>query len=250
MERNRIYNENCLNTLSRLQDQSIDLTVTSPPYNMRLRVNSGKYTFREKTKHMSKKYEHFDDALPIDEFYMLHTEIMSELLRVSKIVCYNFQVVTGSKEAFFRIVGDFHKHIKDIVVWDKINAEPAMHPNVMNAQHELILVLERDSGPGRALANSYFERGLMPNLIRVPKNRKAPKSHGAVFPEEIPLSLISAFSPAGGLVYDPFMGTGTTALAALRVGRDFIGSEISAEYTHIAQERVNLALKEIYKDMF
>jgi hypothetical protein len=55
---------------------------------MRTRVRNGQYTIREKSKHFSKKYEFFDDALPINEFYKLHSEILQELLRVSKIVCF------------------------------------------------------------------------------------------------------------------------------------------------------------------
>ncbi len=105
MESNKIHNECCLDTLKRFEDKSIDLVVTSPPYNMRTRIRNGKYTTREKSEHFSKKYKHFDDALPIEEFYSFHSEVLNELLRVSKIVCYNFQIVTGSKEAFFKIIG-------------------------------------------------------------------------------------------------------------------------------------------------
>ncbi len=70
---------------------------------MRLRIRNGKYTSREKSEHFSKKYKFFDDALPIEEFYEFHSKVLTEMLRVSKIVCYNFQIVTGSKQAFFKI---------------------------------------------------------------------------------------------------------------------------------------------------
>ena len=138
MEKNIIYNENCLETLSRMPDKCIDLVVTSPPYNMRTRIRNGEYTTREKSEHFSKKYKHFDDALSIDDFYSFHSEVLNELLRVSKIVCYNFQIVTGSKEAFFKIIGDFNKHIKDIIIWDKGHGQPAMHGQVLNSCYENI----------------------------------------------------------------------------------------------------------------
>ena len=138
MQINKIYNEDCEITLSKMQDKSIHLVITSPPYNMRTRIINGKYTTREKGNHFSKKYQHFEDALPIDEFYILHKRILSELLRVSKVVCYNFQIVTGSKEAFFKIIGDFNTKIKDIIIWDKNNAQPAMHENVLNSVYEMM----------------------------------------------------------------------------------------------------------------
>ena len=54
-----IFNEDCLETMKRLKDKSVDLVVTSPPYNMRTRIRNGEYTTRELSEHFSKKYSHF-----------------------------------------------------------------------------------------------------------------------------------------------------------------------------------------------
>src|ERR1019366_1261582 len=112
IELNKIYNESCLDTMSRMPDDSVDMVITSPPYNMNLRIRSGKhvkgeYTSRQIVKEFSSKYSNFSDNLPIDEFYNLHTLILSELLRVSNDVFYNIQIVTGSKRAFFKLIGDY-----------------------------------------------------------------------------------------------------------------------------------------------
>ena len=241
IEINKNYNESNLETMARMPDKSIDLVVTSPPYNMRTRIRNGKYTTREKSEHFSKKYKHFDDAMPIDEFYNFHSEVIKELLRVSKIVCYNFQIVTGSKEAFFRIIGDFNKHIKDIIIWDKGHGQPAMHEQVLNSAYEMILILEDDKKCGRVIQNAKFKRGEMPNVLRLGRGKKISEIHGAIFPEELPLKLIQAFSNEGDLIYDPFMGSGTTALAAIKSNRNWIGSEISEEYCSIIEQRVRNA---------
>ena len=58
----------------------------------------------KKVNIFSKKYKHFDDALSINNFYEFHSKVLNELLRISKIVCYNFQIVTGSKEAFSKLL--------------------------------------------------------------------------------------------------------------------------------------------------
>lgn len=242
MEINTIHNENCLETMAKMTDKFIDLVVTSPPYNMRTRIRNGQYTTREKSEHFSKKYKHFDDALPINEFYEFHSSVLKELLRVSKIVCYNFQIVTGSKEAFFKIIGDFNKDIKDIIIWDKNTGQPAMHGQVLNSCYEMILVLEDDKKCGRVIQNAKFKRGEMNNILRIGRGKKVSDIHGAIFPEQLPFDLMNAFSNEGALIYDPFMGSGTTALVAKKLGRNYIGSEISSEYCQIINNRLQTSL--------
>ena len=235
---NKIYCMDCLEGLKLLPDNSIDLTVTSPPYNMRLRVRNGKYTQREKGESFSKKYQHFTDDLPIELFYETHKQILNELLRVSKIVFYNFQIVTGSKEAYFKIIGEFAPHIKDIVIWDKGEGQPAMHPNVLNASHEFILILEGDNKNGRAITNSYYDRGTLSNLWSITNKTQDTDSHNASFPVKLAAKIIHYFSKENHLICDPFMGTGTTAIAAIKEKRNWIGFEISEEYVALANKRI------------
>jgi len=230
--------------MARMPDNFVDLTVTSPPYNMRTRIRNGKYTTREKSDHFSKKYKHFDDAMPIEEFYEFHSKVINELLRVSQIVCYNFQIVTGSKEAFFKIIGDFNKHIKDIIIWDKGHGQPAMHERVLNSAYEMVLILEDDKKCGRVIQNATFKRGEMSNVLRLGRGKKISEIHGSIFPEELPLQLIQSFSNEGDLIYDPFMGSGTTALAAIKSKRNWIGSEISQEYVELANKRLDPYLRQ------
>ena len=238
MEINKIYNENCINTMKRMSNNFIDLTITSPPYNMRTRIRNGEYTTREKSEHFSKKYMHFSDDLSINDFYLFHSKVLNELLRVSKIICYNFQIVTGSKEAFFKIIGDFNKNIKDIIIWDKGHGQPAIHEQILNSSYEMILIMENDKKNGRVIQNAKFNRGKMSNIIRLGKGKKISQIHGAIFPETLPDKLIKAFSNKGDLIYDPFMGSGTTAKMAILNERKYIGSEISKEYCDMANERI------------
>lgn len=72
VEVNKIYNCDCLEGIKQLPQQSVNLVVTSPPYNMRTRIRNGEYTVREKSEHFSKKYEYFPDDLPIEEYYEFH----------------------------------------------------------------------------------------------------------------------------------------------------------------------------------
>lgn len=238
LELNKVYNENCLETMSKMENNSIDLVITSPPYNMNLRIREGKYCSRQIVKEFSTKYADFDDNLPIDEFYKLHSSIISELLRVSKIVFYNIQIVTGSKRAFFKIIGEYSDYLKEIIIWDKGHAQPAMGENVLNRQSELILVFEKSNAISRKFKKCNFKRGTLSDIWNIKRGKKINKDHGAVFPEELVETILKNFTDKGDVVYDPFMGTGTTAVVSHKMNRNWVGSEINKGYCETINERI------------
>ena len=224
--------------MARMPDNFVDLVFTSPPYNMNLRIRNGKYCSRQIVKEFSTKYTGFDDNLPIDDFYRLHSKILDELLRVSKIVFYNIQIVTGSKLAFFKMIGDKADKLKDIIVWDKTHGQPAMQASVLNRRTELILVFEKENAMSRKFSQSTFSRGTLDDIWQISRGKKVNKNHGATFPIELANKVVSNFSVAGNIIYDPFMGSGTTALAAKMHNCNYIGSEISKEYYDFAVDRL------------
>lgn len=239
METNKIYNEDCLITLSKMTTDSVDLVVTSPPYNMNLRIRKGEYCSRQIVKEISTKYENFSDNLPINDYFEFHKRVLTELIRVGKRVFYNIQIVTGSKRAIFKLIGEFSDYLKDIVVWDKGNAQPAMQTKVLNRRYELILIFEKDYPISRQFRfNSNFERGTLDDVWLIKRGRNQTNTHGAVFPEELIEKILLNFSDEGDLVYDPFMGTGTTAYVAKKLKRNFLGSEISNEYIEFSENRL------------
>ena len=229
-----IYNEDCLDTMRRMKDQSVDLVVTSPPYNMNLRIQKGKYTSRQLVEEFSTKYGGFDDNLPLDTFYNLHYSILREILRVSRLTFYNIQIVTGSKRAFFKLIGDFADNLKEVIVWDKGHAQPAMHAEVLNRRTELLLVFDSVYPISRQFKeHGRFERGTLDDLWTIKparRKRSATSKHGARFPDALVEPILKNFSSVGDTVYDPFMGTGTTARVAKQMARKYVGSEISTEY--------------------
>ena len=169
-----------------MDDGLVDLVITSPPYNMNLRIRNGEYCSRQIVDEFSTKYQDFSDNLPIEKYNSFHTKVLRELLRVSNLVFYNIQIVTGSKRSVFKMIGDFSEYLKDIIIWDKGVSQPAMQELVLNRQSELL----------------------------------------------------TNFSDESSLVYDPFMGTGTTALACKMLKRNYIGSEINKTYIDISDDRL------------
>lgn len=243
VENFEIFNENCLDTLSGMEDDSVDLVITSPPYNMNLRIRNGKYCSRQidpPTKEFTTKYKGFNDNLPIDEFYEFHLNVLKELLRVSPIVFYNIQVVTGSKRAFFKIIGELNEYLKDIIVWDKGHAQPAMGEGILNRQTELILVFDKNNAISRKFDKNNFERGTLNDIWLIKRGAKSKelKNHSAIFPEALVEKILINFSNEGDMVYDPFTGSGTTGVVARKLNRKFIGSEILKEYADLARKRI------------
>jgi site-specific DNA-methyltransferase (adenine-specific)/modification methylase len=246
MEINKIYNESCLDTLKRIPNNFIDLVITSPPYNMNLRIRNGEYCSRQIVKEFSTKYEGFDDNLPIKEYYEFHLNVLKELLRTSNIIFYNIQIVTGSKRAIFKIIGQLSDYLKDIIVWDKGYAQPAMASKVLNRRTELILVFDNNNGISRQFDKANFDRGTLDDLWLIKRGKKVTDSHSAVFPEELVKTTIENFSNEGDLIYDPFMGTGTTAIVAKKLNRNYLGSELSEKYFKVINERLQVFENELF----
>ena len=254
---NKIYNEDCLRTLKRMDDQSIDLVITSPPYNMNWRIHGtddkvdpGRYSSRQVTPEMSTKYVNergevtFADNMPWEKYNVFHSQVLTELLRVSDLVFYNIQIVTGSKRSLFKMIGDFHTYLKDIIIWDKGHAEPARQVKVMNSRYEFVLVFENDYPKSRMFRKrGQFKRGTLDDVWEAPlwkikRERSYDRANAAVFPELLVAKILKNFSESDDIVYDPFMGTGTTALVARNMRRYFVGSEISKEYKKLSEQRL------------
>ncbi len=244
IELNKIYNEDCLEGMKRIPDGSVDCIVTSPPYNFCLRVKGNKYIKKGKNEVMAglptNKYtKGLSDSLDMDSYFEWQCKCIDEMLRVcSGNVFYNIQMITGNKQALLKIIGRYSESIRDILIWDKKVAEPAMKAGCLNSEYEWIIAFENGDCKGRMFKTLQAGRGEMSNVIRIGKNRE--NEHRAAFPVQLPQCLISQFTSPGSLILDPFMGSGTTAIASIREKRNFIGFELNKEYYDKACKRIKL----------
>jgi site-specific DNA-methyltransferase (adenine-specific) len=260
METNKIYNENCINTLKRVDNNYFDLILTSPPYD-NLRT--------------------YKDDVGLQWSYEVFQPIARELFRTLKEGGVLVWVVgdatingdeTGSsfKQAlYFKEIGF---NLFDTMIYQKTGTpfpqkvrynqvfeymfvfskgkpktfNPILKPNKTagaTRKSRKFRNAEGDLVPGMG-EKPIAEMGI-DNNIWVIKNGmyKSTKDlvafeHPAIFPEELAEKHIKSWSNEGDIVYDPFMGSGTTAKKSIELKRKFIGSEISEEYYQIAQKRI------------
>jgi len=236
---NHVLQGDCLELMKDIPDKSIDLVLTSPSYNMNLRIRNGKHCSRQIVKELTTKYVSFADNLPMNEYFEFNKKVINECLRVSNLVFYNIQILTGNKSAIYKLMGEFNENIKEIIVWDKVKAEPAIGESVLNSRFELILVLSsKEDAISRKFKSSNFKRGTLQNLFQIKKGARIAKNHKAVFPRELAEKIIENFTQRGEIVLDPLAGTGTTGVACQNLNRNFILIEKEQEYIDIIKQRL------------
>ena len=243
IELDTIYNCDCIDGMKQIPDGTIDTVITSPPYNLCLRVRGDQYTHRAKSEKRAglpaNKYANgLSDSLEMEAYFDWQCKCIDEMLRVSKgMVFYNIQAVTGNKWAVFKIMGKYADNIREVLIWDKMNAEPAICDRILNSEYEFIIVFDHGDCKGRQFNTFNAERGTLTNILRIGKNRE--NDHRAAFPLQLPRHLVYYFTPMGGVVLDPFIGSGTTAIACIKEKRHFIGFELSKDYYDMACKRID-----------
>ena len=248
MEINKIYNENCLDTMAKMPDGFVDLTVTSPPYD-NLRTYNG-YSF--------------DFEAVAKELFRVTKQGGVIVWVVGDATIKGSETGTSFKQAlYFKEIG-FNLH--DTMIYSK-TSQPRQNGYRYEQQFEYMFVFSK--GPTKISnpikepcinANKTVKRTCRDNGADILKSSQGIVSeskikgnvwlygsksnnteHPAVFPEALANDHIISWSNEGDLVYDPFMGSGTTAKMAILNKRNWIGSEISEEYCKIIERRITTA---------
>lgn len=265
----------CLEVLPTIAESSVDLVVTSPPYNCR------------------KEYDGFDDMLPWPKYYEWMGKVLDELYRVlalGGVLAINIpgvvrwqanhkyadtwsdydptykthrdgQKVIGKGRVepigfnVFEMMRQRDNHVREPIVWVKgsegnaicsdyrmgCDSDPYMRPT-----HEFIFLGSKGrwfhrGGTGRRGGDAVPFMDETKDVWFVSPARN--KNHPAIFPVEIPRRLIKLFTHAAdSVVLDPFAGVGTTGEACRELNRDFIGIDASAKYHTMAINRLEMVM--------
>ena len=237
-----LINDNCLSILDDfiLKNRRVDCIITSPPYNMNLRIMKGKYISRCNNKNhkieFSTKYENYNDDLSMEDYFNFQKEFIEKALKVSDLIFYNIQMITGNKIALFQLMGYFADKIKEIIIWDKGYSQPAMQVGMLNSQFEFIIVFDNNKPYNRAFDCAKFTRGTESNVWEIKRERN--KFIKAGFPKSLIEKILINFTNENDTILDHFMGSGTCGIVCKEMNRNFVGIELDENYFNIAKERI------------
>ena len=230
---NKIHNGDCLEIMRQLPDESIGQVVTSPPYNIR-NTNSGCFstttnaTWRKEV--LAEGYDGHEDCMPHSDYLEWQRDCLSEMMRVLRddgAIYYNHKWRTqdGLFQDRHDIVDGFP--VRQIIIWHRkggVNFNPHFYlPN-----YEVIYLIARPNFKLKPKANHV---GCVWEIMQDKNNE-----HPAPFP--LALAEQCIIGTYASIVLDPFMGSGTTAIAAKRYNRQYIGIEQSQKYCKMAEERI------------
>lgn len=223
--------------MKELPDNSIHLMITSPPYNV------------------TKEY---DQNLTLQQYLQLIETVLRETYRVlvnGGRACIN--VANLGRKPYIplsdyigRIMTDIGFNNRGQIIWDKAASsggscawgswQSAANPSLRDV-HEYILVfskgnLSRKKGKDTIRKEDFLE--WTKSIWKMNTESAKRVKHPAPFPEELPHRLINLYSFENDIILDPFMGSGTTAVAAMKNKRRFVGYDVSEEYIQIANNRI------------
>jgi DNA modification methylase len=201
----------CFEQMPKLEAQSVDMVVTSPPYNR-------------------KRNDKYNNHTDIKRDYVAFLEkSIKDCLRVCKgNVFFNLQKNTYNKQDVHKIMGIFSDKIIEVLIWKKSNPMP--NPHLINA-YEYILVLSENNKSLKANKTYTLNHFTTPVYSGNPYK----KIHRAVMHPDACAYMIDNFSKKGDTVLDPFMGVGTTGAVCKNRARNFIGIELDKTYFEICE---------------
>lgn len=263
MELNKIYNEDCFDTMRNMTSSNlkIDVVLTSPPYfNAK---DSCKFYREDRIANHTALYDEFSGFESEEDYRKWLLELFSfydSILVKDGVVLFNISYTGTSPHLMWLVVADIINKSNfitaDCIIWKKNNALPAnMNSNRATRVCEFVFVFCRKSELDTfktnkiKVGNKY--KNLFYNYIEARNNSILDTSvntlNGATFSEEFVLSLLKNYATIDSVVYDSFMGTGTTACACKKFGCKFIGSEISKAQVEFANSRLLGTIQIKYK---
>lgn len=226
LEYNNIYNFDCLDGLSQLDDNSIDLIITSPPYNL----GNNHHT-------RSKNTNTYFDNMPEEEYQEWQIKVLNECYRILKedgSILYNHKnrIKNGAQISPYEWIYKTKFIIKQELVWH--NGSPNFDKIRFYPQTERIYWLSKNKKT--QFYNTISHHDVFSRSEWKPVGTKGVFKRA--FPEQMVEDLISCF-PSAEIILDPFSGSGTTSVVAKQMNKKFIAFEKNPEFYQLSLERLN-----------
>ncbi len=220
--------------LCKLPNDSVDITVTSPPYNKRRNT----YGWLVQTN----RYSHYNDAIPETEYQQKQVEVLNEIYRVTKpggSLFYNHKIRWLHGQLIHPIfwLASTDWTLRQEIVWDRALAANVRGWRFWQIDERIYWLHKPVDGKivGQELESRHAKMSSIWRIKPAPRN----DNHPAPFPLELPVRAI--YSMPGEhkkVVLDPYCGIGTTLVAAKLLGHHYLGVDVSPDYIALAQERL------------
>ena len=241
---NEIYCGDTVKTMEKIDDNSINLILTSPPYLASIRKDNHKYPGAS---------DQIKDNQTITDYLEWMMEIFVQYERILKkdgVLAFNFSYTTFNPSLPYDLINEVFKHtgfrIYDTIAWKKKSAMPVSgHPNRVTRIVEMVYIFAKTptftanksistiSKTGQKYFNNYY------NFLEAKNNDGKVDGHEATFSSEFAKFFIDLYSKEGDIVLDNFSGTGTTACTAKRMNRRYIGIDLVEKYCEYAKNRIS-----------
>lgn len=216
MEVNRIIQGDCLEVMLDMPDESVDLVVTDPPYGIN-------YQSHERTQSpMFAKLINDDNDSGLLAYKELHRVLKNN--SVAAVFCSFKNYADDYKEL------EKYFSIKNCIIWNKGGGGIGDLIHSLVTDYEMVIIAHKGGCPIRDKRHG--------SVWKSQKVNAGTMLHPTEKPVEIIGKIIQSFSDEGSLVFDPYVGSGTTCVAAQQLGRDFVGIEIDEKYCEIARQRL------------
>lgn len=230
---NKIICGDVLDVMAKIPDKSVDLIITSPPYNLKNSTGNGMKDGRGgkwANAALQKGYSNYNDNMPHKEYVKWQRNCLNEMMRLipdDGAIFYNhkWRVQAGLLQDRQDIVAGLP--IRQIIIWKRAGGLN-FNAGYFLPTYEVIYLIAKPKFKLVPKANAYSD------IWEVPQEMK--NGHPAPFPVKLIDRIVSATDAK--IILDPFMGSGTTAISAINFKRNYIGIEISPEYCESAKKRI------------
>ena len=217
----RLLQGDCIDLLKEIPDSSVDLIATDPPYFQGITHNGQKAAF--------------NDLFVCKPFFERLAQEFKRILKPDG----EFYIFTDWRGySFYYPIYSADLPVKNLIVWDKISGAG----NFYTYTHEFI-IYGTMCNKNKKGTNVWREKSFASGA----KSTNGEKVHPTQKPVELMEKIITNSSEIGGVVLDPFMGSGSTGVACANTGREFIGIELDERYFEIAKQRINDAVFSLKK---
>jgi site-specific DNA-methyltransferase (adenine-specific) len=225
--------------MKEIPDESVDLVITSPPYNLKNSTGNGMKDGRGgkwANAALQNGYSHYDDNMPHGEYAKWQRGCLKEMLRIipdDGAIFYNhkWRVQAGLLQDRQDIIKDFP--VRQIIIWRR-KGGLNFNAGYFLPTYEVIYLIAKPKFKLVPKANAYGDIWEFTQEMNNP--------HPAAFPVKLINRIIS--STNAKVILDPFMGSGTTAISAIQHDRKYIGIDISPTYCKMAEDRIKQHLSQ------